>query len=53
MRISLADSTMNGFKKWSDAQRSNSEFATTANRPETVEQHTSAVRKEDASDGAE
>ena len=53
MRISLADSTMNGFKKWSDAQRPKSEFATTANRLESAEQRISAGRKEDASDGSE
>jgi hypothetical protein len=53
MRISLVDSTMNGFKKWSDAQRPKGELAITASRPEQVEQRISAVRKEDASDGTQ
>jgi hypothetical protein len=53
MRISLLDSTMNGFKKWSDAQRPKGDLATIASGPEQAKQRISAVRKEDASDGAE
>jgi len=50
MRISLADSLTNGFKKWSDAQRVKSEPADDA-CTSPAQERASTVGAEDVNDG--
>ena len=50
MRISLADSLTNGFKKWSDAQRVKSEPAGDAHAL-PAQERASTIGAEDVNDG--
>jgi hypothetical protein len=52
MRISFVDSCLNGFKKWSDAQRGKGEPAAIEALPKQAEQRASVVRQEDAAHAA-